>query len=176
MTRERRAFLAAALVAFLPGRAHAHDGPPFPIVSQQAAGPYEISVWTDPDATDDGSAGGQFWVMLALADGSDPPPGTRAAVTLAPLDRTGPPRSGPASPIEGRTARQFVALLMDHEGRFAVRVDVSGPRGPAVVHAEVEATYDLRPPPLMLVVYLMPFVAVGLLWLKLFRHRRGRQR
>ena len=37
----------------------AHSGPPFPIVSNQIAGPYDVSVWTDPDATADGSAAGQ---------------------------------------------------------------------------------------------------------------------
>jgi len=27
-------------------------------------GQYKISIWTDPDATDDGSAAGKFWVMV----------------------------------------------------------------------------------------------------------------
>jgi hypothetical protein len=44
--------------------ASAHDGPPYPIVSNQLLGRYRISVWTDPDTTDDESAGGQFWVMI----------------------------------------------------------------------------------------------------------------
>ena len=47
------------------------------------------------------------------------------------------------------------ALLMDHEGRFAVRAAIEGPLGPAAVDAEVEATYDLRPPPIMLAVYVI---------------------
>jgi hypothetical protein len=42
----------------------AHAGPPFPIVTDAVRGPYTISIWTDPDATDDGSSGGQFWVVL----------------------------------------------------------------------------------------------------------------
>jgi hypothetical protein len=44
--------------------------------------------------------------------------------------------------------------------------------GDAAVAAEVEATYDLRPPPALLGVYLMPFLLVGGLWLKLLLHRR----
>jgi hypothetical protein len=73
--------LLALLIGFSTGPSplSAHDGPPFPIVSDRVAGPYLISVWTDPDTTDDGSPGGQFWVMLRQADGNDAPPGTIAA-------------------------------------------------------------------------------------------------
>ena len=42
---------------FIARAASAHDGPPYPIVSNQVLGAYRISVWTDPDTTDDGTAG-----------------------------------------------------------------------------------------------------------------------
>jgi hypothetical protein len=61
---------------------------------------------------------------------------------------------------------------MDHEGRFAVRTTIEGPLGSASDDAEVDATYDLRPPPILIAVYLMPFVLVGFLWLKLLSRRR----
>ena len=61
---------------------------------------------------------------------------------------------------------------MDHEGRFHVRVTIVGPLGPAEVEADVDATYDLRPPPAMIAVYLIPFAAIGFLWLKLMLKRR----
>ncbi|HEY8549312.1 MAG TPA: hypothetical protein VIL35_05090 [Vicinamibacterales bacterium] len=173
MTRCRPSvFLLACVLVLAGARALAHDGPPFPIVSQRIAGPYEISVWTDPDATDDGTAGGQFWVMLELADGGEVPPDTRASVMIRPLDRDGPEHSGVAEPVNGDVGNQFVALLMDHEGRFAVRTVVRGSRGEAVVDADVEATYDLRPPPIMLLIYMLPFLLIGLLWLKLLLTRR----
>jgi hypothetical protein len=41
------------------------------------------------------------------------------------------------------------------------------------VEADVEATYDTRPPPYMLFVYALPFLAVGALWLKAMRSRRA---
>jgi hypothetical protein len=44
--------------------------------------------------------------------------------------------------------------------------------GEAVVDAEVEATYDTRPPPAMLFVYLAPFVLVGGLWLRAITRKR----
>ena len=151
----------------------AHDGPPFPIVSDQRAGAYVVSIWTDPDATDDGSAGGQFWVQLQLA-GSDAnvPAATRATLGVRPVVRTAPMMSAKTEPVRGDVTNQFAAVVMDHEGRFAVEVSIDGPAGPATVRAEVDATYDLRPPPFLLVVYALPFVLAGGLWIRLLIRRR----
>jgi hypothetical protein len=152
----------------------AHSGPPFPIVSSKVAGRYNVSVWTDPDSTDDGSAGGRFWVTVHPVGTSALPSATAVAVLLEPADRPGAPRTATADPIENDPARRYAALVMDHEGRFRVRVTISGPLGAASVDSEVDATYDLRPPPAMIAVYLIPFVLVGFLWIKLlWRRRRG---
>jgi hypothetical protein len=172
VTRVCAALTVLAAVVLVPGQAWAHAGPPFPIVHKAHAGPYEISVWTDPDTTDDGTSGGQFWVMIRLLDGGHLPEDTRAIVTIRPLDREGPALSGTAEPVRGNLSRQFVALLMDHEGRFAVQATVSSRNGNATVSADVDATYDLRPPPFTLVLYAMPFVAIGVFWLKILRQRR----
>jgi hypothetical protein len=176
-----RAIVLAIVVAIAllvaPSSARAHDGPPFPIVSEQTAGAYVISVWTDPDTTDDGSPGGQFWVTLRRADDESPAPaGTSATVSIEPLGRSGPVRTGRAEPLDGQPAQHFVALPMDHEGRFAVRVVVAGPLGSAQVESQVEATYDLRPSPALLFVFVIPFLLVGFLWLKLLLRRRGGSR
>ena len=153
--------------------ASAHDGPPYPIVSNQLRGVYRISVWTDPDTTDDGTPGGQFWVMIEPARaGESVSSDVRADVTIRPLDRTGEPLTARTSPVSGDPSRQFVALRMDHEGRFAVRVDVESAAGQVSVDADVQATYDLRPPRLMLVLYLLPFLLTGFLWTTLLVRRR----
>jgi hypothetical protein len=167
----------AAAIALAAGMspAYAHSGPPYPIVSDAVAGPYRISIWTDPDTTDDGTAGGQFWLAIEPADrAASLSPDTRATISIVPLDRRGPARSARTAPVAGDVARQFVAVVMDHEGRFAVRAAVEGPLGPAIVNAEVEATYDLRPAPIMVVVYVMPFVLIGVLWVRLLIARRRR--
>lgn len=153
----------------------AHTGPPFPIVSSRQAGPYEISVWTDPDSTDDGSAAGRFWITVRPAAGAALPPGTRVSVALEPVDRRGRITTGSAEPVATDPARRFAALVMDHEGRFHVRVTLDGPLGPAQVDADVDATYDLRPSPAMIAVYLIPFVLVGFLWIKLLLRRRQKR-
>jgi hypothetical protein len=153
--------------------AAAHSGPPFPIVSNRIAGAYIISVWTDPDTTDDGKPAGQFWVMLDPADRTVPiPAATHATVTVRPLDRAGATRTGRTSLVNGAVSRQFVALLMDHEGPFAVAVAVEGPAGPVTVESQVNATYDLRPARGLLALYLLPFLAIGALWGKVLLRRR----
>ena len=154
----------------------AHDGPPFPIVSNQNAGPYRVSVWTDPDTTDDGTAGGQFWVTFGRIDGGGAPSETRVTVVIRPLGRQGQELRVLASPVRGDVTNQFAALVMDHEGRFAVHVSIDGPLGIAAIDSEVDATYDLRPPPLLVALYVLPFVLVGLIWGRLLIRRRQTKR
>jgi len=162
-----------AAIVVLTATLGAHSGPPFPIVSSQIAGRYDIGIWTDPDATDNAVAAGQFWVVLKPRDAAAIPAGTRVTIAIRALDRQAPELTATAAPVDGLVTRQFAALRMDHEGRFAVRVAVDGPLGPAQVTSEVDATYDLRPAPALFVVYLAPFVVLGLLWVKLLRRRRA---
>jgi hypothetical protein len=153
----------------------AHSGPPYPIVGERTIGAYKVSVWADPDATDDGSAAGQFWVVLAPAQRSALLPGdTRAEISIRPGDRAGDVRTRRAEPVNGDVGRQFAALLMDHEGPFTVHVAVAGGAGAATLDASVDATYDLRPPRFLIAVYLMPFLLIGFLWAKLLVRRRHR--
>jgi len=50
-------------------------------------------------------------------------------------------------------------------------VRVSGPAGDAAIHSDVDATYDLRPSPLMAALYLLPFILVGAVWMRLLIRR-----
>jgi hypothetical protein len=181
MARRMRARWAAAVAVWLAMNAwttivSAHAGPPYPIVSDRVAGAYVVSIWSDPDSTSDGVAAGRFWVVLSRTSGDGVVPGeTRATVSVRPLDRPGPHRTGRAEAVDGNVGRQFVALLLDHEGPFAVHVRVDGSLGSAEVEGTFEATDDLRPSPLMVAVYALPFVALGLLWMKVLRQRRQHQ-
>jgi hypothetical protein len=161
-------------VLVAPGGAAAHSGPPFPIVSSRTVGSYEVSVWTDPDSTDDGSAGGQFWVTVRPSGGGTLPDDTRVDVAIRPHGRSGTTRAGSAAPVATDPSQRFVALVMDHEGTFDVRVTIAGALGSAEVDATVDATYDLRPPAALIAVYLVPFVLVAFLWIKLLLKRRQR--
>jgi hypothetical protein len=176
MTRAARSVVLVSLTCGLflvAGVASAHEGPPYPIVSNQLLGRYRISVWTDPDTTDDGSAGGQFWVMIDPARAGDAVPSdVQAVVTIRPLDRSGAALMARAAFVNQDPSRQFATLVMDHEGRFAVHVDVESASGRVSVDSEVQATYDLRPSRFVLVIYLIPFLLVGFLWTTLLVRRR----
>ena len=54
-----------------------------------------------------------------------------------------------------------------------MRVAIDGPLGLAEVTSAVDATYDLRPAPVLFVVYLLPFLVVGFFWVKVLRRRRA---
>ncbi len=152
---------------------HAHSGPPYPIVEDRIVGAYQVSLWTDPDATDDRSAAGKFWVTLRPARaGQTIPADTRVDVSIRPLDRPNGEQTARAEPINSDMGRQFVALLMDHEGPFAVHVTVDGALGMGAVDSKVDATYDLRPRPALIALFLLPFVLVGIVWGKLLIKRR----
>lgn len=169
--------VATAIVAIAAAlgtvcRAEAHEGPPYPIVSEQLAGPYRVSVWADPDTTDDGSAGGQFWVLLTPADRAVRlPANTRASVAIQPFDRASPALTAAAVCERGSPAQQFAALVIDHEGRFRVRVAVEGSLGRATLESAVDATYEARPAPRLMALYAMPFLLAGGLWIRLIAHR-----
>lgn len=151
----------------------AHSGPPYPVVSNQTVGAYRVSVWTDPDATDDRMPAGQFWVVIEGIRAGTVPTGTRVHVAIRPRDRDQPFAEAVAAPVDGDVTRQFANLLMDHEGPFDVRVVLDGPWGGATVETQVQATYDLRPPLPLIAIYVMPFLAVGFLWgARLVRRRR----
>jgi hypothetical protein len=181
-SRGARTAIAALMLLGAPDSARAHSGPPFPIVTDVVRAPYTISIWTDPDATDDGSPGGQFWVVLALTPKGRVPADTHVTVSVhrvigPPPRRGGPPPRGAAisavaSPVRGDTGNQFAAVVMPREGRYDVQIDIDGPLGRAVIDSRVDATYDLRPPPYMLAWYLAPFLLAGFLWTRLLLRRR----
>ncbi len=167
------ACLGAASILFA-APALAHSGPPFPIVQDRVVGPYRIAVWTDPDTTDDGSAAGRFWVTVhPVAEGATLPADTRARISVAAPDRpASAAHSAGTDLVGGDVSHQFAALVLDHEGLFHVKVAIDGALGPADVESDVQATYDLRPPPSLILLYLFPFALVAGLWLKLLMKRR----
>jgi hypothetical protein len=132
-----------------------------------------VTVWTDPDATDDQTAAGRFWVTLDTEPKGRPvPASTQVTVSIKPLDRADGERSARTEAINGDVQRQYAGLVLDHEGRFGVHVAVEGALGKAEVDAYADATYDLRPRPILTVIFILPFLLVGFVWGKLLIKRR----
>jgi hypothetical protein len=175
MSHRSRGILAVILT-LMPSAAGAHTGPPFPIVRSQTHGAYRVSVWTDPDVTGDAQPGGRFWVQLrAAATGVAAPLETSVAIaaTAAATGRQASPVIAAATGVDGTSDQWFAALLLPEEGPYDVRISIGGPLGSQVIHAGVDATYDLRPSPIAFAVYAAPFVAVGTLWVRLLVRRRA---
>lgn len=160
--RRRRGSLAGlvALWLVLTPRALAHEGPPFPIVMDQRAGPYVVAVWTDPDV-----GVGKFFVILEGISGAPLPEENTVEVCVQPLSGRLPETCYPATRQNLRNRVQYYAEVdFDQQEMWRVRVRVHGPQGGGEVLAEVEAT----PPgfgPWDLLIYGFPFLLFGMLWL-----------
>jgi hypothetical protein len=167
--------LVAAFLCLQQLAAEAHQGPPYPIVSEREVGAYTISIWSDPDTTDDHSAGAKFWILVRAAAGAVAPPDTGVGLAVRPHGSERPAIAVTAAREAAKSEQFFVAVEIDQEGPWDVEATVAGALGPATITTLVEATYDLRPPAATTLLYLLPFAAVGLIWLRamVFRRRRG---
>ena len=157
--------LAGTLV---PALVAAHAGPPFPILSDQQVGPYVVSVWTDPDI-----GIGVFYVILEPRSGEPFTGATRVQVAVQPDSGRLPEtvvtaERQPQPPGE----RHFARVPFEHGGLWRVRILIEGSKGGGELKSEVEATPDGEIGPIGLLVYAVPFVAVGFLWLKAALRRR----
>ena len=163
---------AAGLVALwlaTCGAARAHEGPPFPIVVDRRAGPYVLSVWTDPDV-----GVGTFYVIVEPAPGTTLPEENEVRVCVRPTSGRLPEVCYPATRQELRDRVQYYTEVeFDRQEMWRVRVRVSGAAGTGEVTAEVEAT----PPGFgawNLLWYGLPFLLFGTLWLLAALRRRRR--
>lgn len=159
----RRALLLALFL--FPPPARAHSGPPFPILVDQRVGPYVASVWTDPDI-----GTGTFFVTLE--PGQSLPAAVRIGVQ--PVTRRLPEvlyKAEPQAVKEG--ARYFTQVKFDQGGMWHTRVLIDGPAGGGELKADVEPTPDGIIGPFASLVYVLPFLGIGFLWIKAALRRRA---
>ena len=138
-------------IVFLALAASAHEGPPFPVLVDRAAGPYTVSVWADPDV-----GTGTFFI---LAEG---PEASSAELFVAPASGRLAEARWPAVREPARKGLRFVARPeFDAEESWRFRAVLGG--------AEVSGAVDVTAPDLGragLWLYLLPFLGVGGLWVK----------
>lgn len=147
-----------------------HEGPPFPIVMDKEAGPYVISVWTDPDI-----GIGTFYVILAAKEGTTLPEENKVEICVQPTSGRLPEKcySGTRQNLRNRI-QYYGEVEFDKQEMWKVRVRVNGASGTGEVKAEVEAT----PPGFGVwdfLLYGLPFVLFGMLWLYAALRRRRRR-
>ena len=147
--------------------AAAHEGPPFPIIMDQRVGPYVVSVWTDPDI-----GTGTFFVILAAAPGAELSEPSQVQVCVAPASGRLPEACYPAAKQNLRDKVQYFAEVpFDQQEIWKVRIRIESGGKAEELLAEVEATppgygrWDL-------LIYSIPFVLFGGLWLFAALRRR----
>lgn len=149
--------LPLVIILFVAKTTSAHEGPPFPLFLDQKVDRYLVSVWTDPDV-----GTGLFFVIVHGP--ADLPADLRVQIGVQPASGRlqeafyAAVRENVQGQVQYRAEVQF-----DAEELWRVRVRFESAHGNAETLATVEATppgygrWDL-------LLYLFPFVAVGLLW------------
>lgn len=174
MTFNRRSYYPLAAICFILffcGRTFAHDGPPFPIVVDQPVGPCIISVWTDPDIGQ-----GSFFVMIQPPPNGSIPNDLQVQLFVQPVSGRLPEATYRAEREDLRGQLQYKTLVnFDVQEKWRIRVKLDSAQGSGETEAFVEPT----PPGLGrwdLLLYLLPFLAIGFLWLRAFvtkRHKKS---
>lgn len=154
-----------------PARAVAHEGPPYPVLVDKTLGPCVVSVWADPDV-----GTGTFFIVLEPTPGGKLPDDIRVELGVRPVSGRLPEAFYAAGREDLRGSVQYKALVpFDAQELWRVRVRLQSSQGGGEVTTDVEATppgygrWDL-------LLYLLPFAAVGLLWLRAIVKGRGRGR
>ena len=151
--------------------AWAHIGPPYPIMQNRKIGPYTVDVWSNPDV-----GTGSFFVVIDPPPGGSVPPDMKVQVIVQPATRRLPEKAYDAWRNKLRDRVEFKAVVpFDKEETWRVRVILSSSQASGETDTNVEVT-----PALLgrwdLLVFLLPFLGVGLLWFKAVSIRRQNRR
>jgi hypothetical protein len=161
--------IAMAFLTFAAS-AKAHDGPPFPIIEDQNVGPCIVSVWTDPDIGE-----GSFFVITQPLPNSSLPDDLVVQVAVQPMSGRLAEATYTAERENLRGQVQYKALVnFDVQELWRVRVTLKSSQG----NGETTSTVEPTPDGLGrwdLLIYLLPFLAIGFIWLRAFLFKRKKR-
>ncbi len=162
-----RFLLLLILVCSLSEIASAHNGPPFPIVTDQPTGPCKISIWAHPDI---GTS--NFFVLVDPLPGRSIPSDLKMEMGIQPVNGRLPEVVYPMTRDTGPGQIQYnVQVEFDRQEFFKVRVLVHSSEGEGEALSQVEATpagfgrWDL-------LFYMTPFLVVVILFYRGVRKKR----
>lgn len=154
--RFMRHTLPLIVLLLLAAPTSAHEGPPFPLFVDQKVDRYTISLWTDPDV---GTA-----LFYVIVNGPEAPADLQVQLGVQPVSNRLPEAFYPAVRENLRGQIQYRAdVHFDAQEIWRVRVQLKSAQGTGETVTTVEATppgygrWDL-------LVYFLPFLAVGVLW------------
>jgi len=159
--------LAGLLLMFCAPNAVAHNGPPFPIITDQRVGPYIISLWTHPDL-----GVGTFFVMVDPVPGGTVPKDLKIQIGVQPASSRLAEVVYSAWPLDLRGQVEYkTEVQFDQQENWKVRLILASSAGGG------EATSQVVPTPAGfgrwdLLLYLLPFLGVGFLWVTAITKRR----
>ncbi|HSL53542.1 MAG TPA: hypothetical protein VK868_04065 [Pyrinomonadaceae bacterium] len=152
-----RRIIPLVLVLLLTRPTSAHEGPPFPLFVDQKVDRYTVSLWSDPDVGD-----ALFFVIVNSQ--AQLPTDLQVQIGVQPASGRLPEAFYPGERESVSGQVQYRALVhFDAEELWRVRVRLQSSTG----NAETSTTVEATPPGYGrwdLLVYLLPFLAVGALW------------
>ena len=162
-----RSLLALIALSASAISAHAHNGPPFPIIVDQRVGPCIVSLWTHPDV-----GTGTFFVVVDPAPGVSIPNDLKMELGIQPVSNRLAEVIYPMQHDNLRDQVQFkTEVEFDRQEFWRARLIVHSSQG----NGEASATVEATPPGFGrwdLLLYTLPFLGVGFLWFKASRVRR----
>jgi hypothetical protein len=167
----RNSLLFALLVLSASVSAWAHIGSPYPILENRKLGPYNVSLWSNPDV-----GTGSFFVMIDPPPGASVPDDIKIAIAVQPVSGRLPEATYAAWREKVRNRVEYKTdVPFDKEEEWRVRVILASARGGGETSTNVQVT----PPGLgrwELLLFLLPFLGIGFLWFKAAATKREQRR
>lgn len=159
--------LVLCLIMLIPD-SRAHEGPPFAIIVDKEVGPYLVSVWTDPDI-----GIGTFYVVFDPQNEGELPKINSVEVGVEPTSgRLDEVLYSAETQHTRNGARYFAEVEFDKGEMWKVRVLIEGNGWDGELTSEVEATPDGGVGPIAVVIYALPFIGIGIIWIRVIIKRR----
>lgn len=172
--RTRAAHLLCCLASFLllcstSALSHDHHAPPARIITDEHVGPWTISVWAQQHMDT-----GIFFVKVHPSSGTAVPmvpDDLKVEIGVQSANQDSPETLYPAS-RDSQDEQYIAEAPFDAEKSWQIRVRLQSSRG-----VNETTTYINASPPLpgqwQFLLYSLPFLSVGGLWLRVYLLRRG---
>ena len=148
---------------------HDHHAPPARIITDEQVGPWTISVWAQQHMDT-----GRFFVRVRTSSGTTVPDDLKVEIGIQPASQNSPEIFYPAD-RESPDAQYEAEGPFDAEKSWQIRVRLQSSRG-----VNETTTYIGASPPgsgqWQFLLYSLPFLSVGGLWLRVYWLRRGLKR
>jgi hypothetical protein len=169
MISQRAAMFVALLILFA-APALAHNGPPFPIITDKKVGPCVVSLWTHPDI-----GTGTFYVIVNQQQSeAGCPKEPSFEVGVAPVSgRLAEKRYGTWRDAVRNQLQYKTEVAFDQQELWNVHLILHGAQG----DSDATATVTPTPPGLGrwdLLFYASPFLLVAVLWVRAMSRRKRR--